>query len=579
MILLLAVARGSRAAFSGFPFEANTNAFIWEKAEADYDPIGQLYSGIVERCSVTRHMRATHWQDKRVAAPSIEENWTVYKGTSQTVVVAGGFTYTNLVTTYGIEQKINQLGPFTYSYTDDAGSHTGTGFPFVTRYFMHELDEKLFELMDSGQFVCTNEEQNGHFTNWFAQTVNGRHPDVFPTESSAGLFYRLGIGYTTNRTTNVWGFVTGGDAWFTRQPPATSEWAIAETHHTGGWTFVDQSAFMTNYYETAHPVLRYTGGDTGSLSALTVTIAGDMLTRGSQAISNAVETFAVTSENVGLSNYWFDVTNISVSGTWTSTGDVFAVMYTNRMVLYGSKQWRLTARDLDERFKVLRALQYTHTGHDHYQTQATGSDRQIRLYSYDNEPNWNEYRWGFRYSAASWTSATNDAVDAFKVYTNAAPVEYGRARPAALTYGERNSSSSFDAWCQSVQMTPWVTNLTDTISHCVQFYFCRHFAVTNWINISDPADWTDDLNDEGDAPPLEPLPFMYFGLRETSVWTTANSVTGTVFGQETIGEWCDVPPADDERRGKGWIIPVVTVTGGLGIRGEDHLIKWDFVYK
>jgi hypothetical protein len=60
-----------------------TNRYWWEESRSN-DVWGQLWSGVVERAEAVG-----------VSTPTNVETWTVFWGTSNTVVTNGGFVYTN----------------------------------------------------------------------------------------------------------------------------------------------------------------------------------------------------------------------------------------------------------------------------------------------------------------------------------------------------------------------------------------------------------------------------------------------------------------------------------------------------
>ena len=121
------------ADFTGFPLAGNTNVGSWYEATDVYDPFGQLYSGVVERCIITG-----------VSQPNVVETWTATWGTSSTVVTNayGVFTNTAVVTTNVV--TTNALGPFTYT---GQGGSTMTGTPYVTHAFVAAMDTAIASLI------------------------------------------------------------------------------------------------------------------------------------------------------------------------------------------------------------------------------------------------------------------------------------------------------------------------------------------------------------------------------------------------------------------------------------------------
>ena len=395
---LLLFAVSAFAGFDGFPLANNTNAPTWYEARELYNPIGQLYSGVVERCSVTT-----------VASPEIIETWIVSAGSSNEVetVVDGGVTnvYTNIVLLTQEITTTNQLAPFEYTCTDPSGTYSATGFPYLTHYFLDKLDDTIDALIP--KFLAGSLKTNGNFNAYFASVLPFENdPNIgglvhdFPTESKAGLFDRTGIGFATNLTTNVAGYVTGGTAYYTRQPPTTRNWLIAELHAaTNGWTDIDIGDFDIKYFNTnVFPIVTYIQGGTNSLATTSLTITGDALNTSNQTLFATSEIVSVSSTTTLCTVQWFDITSITTASTINNTGDVFAISYTNEIALYGDRPYRLYSSDLDERWTVLTNLVDTQCG-------------QVRFPAYLDDPQsirWNGYVNGRQETIAEAKSTVED---------------------------------------------------------------------------------------------------------------------------------------------------------------------------
>ena len=344
------------AGFTGFPLATSTNAGNWYEAQDLYQPVAQLYSGVVERCEFSG-----------VAVPSIVETWTVSAGSSNNIVTNGlpaaTNVYTNIVLLTDEITTTNQIGPFEYEYTDPSGTYTSTAYPYVTRAFMNALDTKINALIPyylDGS-VVTNGNWNSYFGIMSTNMPRSKSDEVYYEllrASKAGIFDREGIGTVRSTSTNDGGYVTGGLAYYTRQPATARNWLLSELHaSTNDWQFVDVGGFDTRMYETNMvPVIQYIQGGTNALATTSITLSGLALTHSNQTTYTTSEVVFVSSTTTVCALPWYDITNITTEAAINNTGDVFAVSYTNEIVLYGNRPYRLHATDLDERWVVLKNL-------------------------------------------------------------------------------------------------------------------------------------------------------------------------------------------------------------------------------
>jgi hypothetical protein len=347
-VAILLIAHNVFADFSGFPLASNTNAGNWYEARELYQPISQLYSGVVERCEWTG-----------VSQPNIIETWWVSAGSSNTV--SGAYTNTIILDTQ--VTTTNQIGAFEYTYTDPSGTYTNTAYTYLTRNFLHKLDEKIDALIP--YFVDWSVAVSNSYDDYFGEMAEKYHIDTkvwsdFLEASKAGIFDREGIGYVLPETitTNAGGYTTGGTAYYTRQPETRNNWLIGELHgSTSGWQYVDVGTLDTNMYSTNFlPVVQYIQGGTNALSTSSITITGLVLNVSNQTTYSTSEVVSVSSTTTPCVLPWYDITDITTAVDINNTGDVFAVLYTNEVVLYGERPYRLYAQDLDERYYVLKNL-------------------------------------------------------------------------------------------------------------------------------------------------------------------------------------------------------------------------------
>ena len=355
--LLLPCSVAAQVDMAGYPWGADGQTY--HEARETYNPLGQIVSGVVERCEVV----------PQVSMLNIVETWTCSAGTSNhygTATNVSG-TVTNLIpytNTYPIYTNIvvtNQVGPFEYTYTDTGGvERTGTSYPPVTRGFLHSLDSKIQQLIP--YFVCTNAAgEGGNMSSYFDLTYGDNiHPLGAPMESMGGLFSRNNIGYFTNMTEDSWGHTNGGSAWWTRTPAITSHWPLATAHYTGTWVQTRIGDFDTRYHEwDERPVLEYTSAGANPLSSLSVTVAGLVLNMTNQTTASDSEVVVVTSSNTPLTLPFWRVTSITPATAPPNTGDLFVAAWTSNVPLYGTQPYRLYVTDMNERARVLALLMWT----------------------------------------------------------------------------------------------------------------------------------------------------------------------------------------------------------------------------
>ena len=303
--------------------------------------VQEIYSSVVERCEAAG-----------IDPPNIVQTWQVDSGNTNYVYVDGGVTYTSVVPTYASVTTTNTIGTFV------SGGYTGQ--TFLTRSFVNSLDTKIEELIP--YFVITNEASGGNYLTWFNTELAVGFPDDFPMESQAGLFQREGIGFTTNLLTNSFGTVTSGEAYWTRQPPMTSHWVLAQAHYTkvGTWQSGYGNEFNRRYYGNVYPVIKYiTAGPNPQANTITVTLSGLQIQQSDQDLLGAYSIISVTTEYTPLSKYWYRVEWMVANGVAANTNDSIQIVYTNETVLYGDRPFLLYGRDFDERQKALNAMRWT----------------------------------------------------------------------------------------------------------------------------------------------------------------------------------------------------------------------------
>jgi hypothetical protein len=493
-------------------------------------PIATLYTAIVDRCSLTG-----------VSEPEIEQTWTLSGGSSNDVFfttnVTGGITnithYTNihLMTTNIL--TTNQFGPFEYSYTSPNESGTATGWPYVTHYCLDELDDTIDLLIP--EFLAGSLQTNGLYSHYFATYPTNSHGiryATLPDESKAGMFYRSGIGYATNLTTNAIGFVTGGDAWWTRQPPTIESWTLAEAHYTGAWVFVDVGDFDKRFYDDPSVECLYLPSGTNAVQAVSVTSTGLVLVISNQSTVVSSEVVSVSSGTNSMNGAWYSISNLTVSGGSPSTGDVVAIRWAGTFPMYGDYPYRLYADDLNERAQALRMLTTTeasvawYLGTNNYQ--APFADTNVYKYGKDSA----------RADSSTWADVKTGAEGDFDLFNPGAP-----ARRTSLSYAWRSTHPAH--WRRGAEGASSIWKLgaheTETnFPRSVDFYVLHDQSGTNTFY---------EFDNGGDSRITTNI-LLQYGFLESSATNQEMDVYSTTNGTiSTFPAWHSTTPTDPTNDG------------------------------
>lgn len=239
LLACLAAALPARGAFEGLPLAPSNTT--WASTRS-IGVVSQLWEAVQERCLVL---------SDRVSPMSIVENWTIqvgYSNTYQTTTWVTVISPTNSITNSVVWTNkfahlitfttTNQVGDVMLTISNSAyapwfmplstNSPTATtnvwlSLP-VTHAFLAELDAKIFEM--TPHFVNTNLAWGGSFDLWFSYDIAGSYPTNYPFLCKASVMEYANIGYRTNLVWSPYGYITGGDAWFTRQPALTNTWIL-----------------------------------------------------------------------------------------------------------------------------------------------------------------------------------------------------------------------------------------------------------------------------------------------------------------------------------------------------------------
>lgn len=439
----------SQAQFNGYPLATNyPNADINYLA-TNIHPVTQLYSAIVERVSIVDNGSAT------ITPLSLVNTYVCSAGTNTAVVTNGGWVTTNVYLYTTNVTVTNQFTPFAYTYSDLSGAHTATGMPFLTRGMISDMDNKVDELIP--YFMARSFSSNGAFGHYFTTNRNDKYlasPNfVLPMESKAGLFSRAGIGFATNLTTNKWGFINGGSAYYTKQPATTNLYLLAEGSYTSnGWATRDKYTLDLFYYKTHAPIIRYYQGGTNPLTSINIYVAGSYLKQDDQTTVATSKTYTVTASNTPLDLVWYAVTNISSASASFNTNDVYAVVYTNRQLTYGSAvdRYTLSANDFDERYRVLTNLCWTKYSAESYDHPGVNNVSTGRVYNGTYPDEWRFYGTNWAHALSQASNALADASN-WSVVTNAViqQSDYG-ARSAVEAFVENLGSNTHGIYISGV---------------------------------------------------------------------------------------------------------------------------------
>jgi hypothetical protein len=343
LLCLCAIPSIALAQWSGWPVPTNASFYTVETNHY----VAQLYSGLVERCTVAG-----------VSLPSIVDTWAVYGGVSNTVVVTNGVTITNFYPRTVNVSTTNVFQPFLYTYVDPVSSNTvtNTAYPRVKRDWITTWDTKFDTLI--GSFVITNLEAVNYNT-WFAGVSNLATSATPPMWTKTNLFLTLGIGFVTNTV-----------AQFTHTPAvAPADWLLAGLWSTGvsstAWTFKAFTDMGTNIHPrdaSTFPCAQYVPGGATSPTNLALTLAGRAWNSSGTGLVSQTEAITFTDTNpIVLAYTWEAVTGITCSAVRPNSNDAIRITYTNSPDLYASAApYRLYSDTLNERWQALDALRWTY---------------------------------------------------------------------------------------------------------------------------------------------------------------------------------------------------------------------------
>jgi len=278
--------------------------------------------------------------------------------------------YTNLAG----EVKTNHT-PLQYRNTSPGvGLQDTPVFPAIQNSLFYEAEDGAGDASKAEFFVRTNwARASFDFTiSWFQGVTNaaGGYPNgAFPMHFRDSLFLGAKVGTLRNTTTGATWFIAGqgqlpgqriGSSFYTMITNTPFNWLLGEAHWTnnvagtngtniGQWGFVTSGVSWHRNYamhdETIRPVLRFTGTNPGAMTVSGQAFVYPYATNAIPLFNDGHNPFTLVTTNetvtiagsgdVQLAGSYHSINSITgnVAGT---TGDVFAVLWTNNMDLYGA---------------------------------------------------------------------------------------------------------------------------------------------------------------------------------------------------------------------------------------------------
>lgn len=329
-----------------------------------------IYYGLVER-----HEIKSDYTDANTFGNDFTGTYQAFTGISSAVSILTNGIY---IVTNSLDTPIYESVTLTNDACFIPFVHEGyTNLPHVMRSHVVAMDD--IDTLPYIQFWESDGE--GLFEQYLNDAIADTNSttDNFPYIANPGVILTYtNAGYVTNRTYDALGTVDGSYWTYTRQPPTTQNWNLAEgyviTSNTTG--FRANTPLDYNHFGDEVPTLVYTAGGTNAYQSATWLIEGTVFdqldsatqrttTPDNQPTHATNETIVMAATNlVNLTYVWHNITNMSTTSTLTNTGDTWSVVYTNKVALYGSSDWVLDATDINERLSVVDGMRWTGNDED-----------------------------------------------------------------------------------------------------------------------------------------------------------------------------------------------------------------------
>lgn len=406
---------------------------------------------------------------------------------------------------------------------------------------------------------------DGLFNGWLnTPDANTNYPTVLPVTWEPGeIMSYTNIGYVTNITYDAFGLMTNTAWGWTRSPPTTQNWNVAEIYYGSNFVFREQVPLDYNHFDGVLPSFVFTAGSTNAFSNQTFTISGEVFSTydggrgfalpedaGDQDTINTSEVVSVTSTaTVSLVNSWQQITNIaSASGYTTSTGDTWSVVYADEVTLYGDMAWNLSATDHNERRSFVDALRWSYDDR-------TGFGSQTEL------------RW-VGTSTNSWADAKTNA-------ENATPSSTTGTRAERWTTGEISGGTvTWTATARAVAVSKDVERssihssarrMSPDYEHAIDLYYSVDIKDTGEAagvhvldTFSDSA-WLNKTNI------YQGVADVYLGYATQVDVGSTNELAGFIGSTNFPPTWCAEPMATNTPTSRGY----VGAANGMAV------IRWD----
>jgi hypothetical protein len=383
ILLFFLAVEVAKSDFTGFPVFTNSNA-----AGLYTNQIKQLFEAVKERSDL--------FLPSIYNANIITQRWTVFDS-FYTNQVAWSNSTTGATGTYFNTMFSNTVA-YTTNFADvieyvNSESENLTVQPHLTYSMMKAIDDRMFsffnffDVRNNRPVFINTAIMSGGITNWLSTSYTDYAVytnDTFVWSNAYNRFYggelplatlrdiqRVeGIGiWTVPPLIDAWGFITNGttNSGFIVQDFWTNSWPLAETgYYATNWHFKKISKFSavvdawSRYYEAIPPVVWASTASTSGWNTVTIEIKGSTINTNSQSIADGQSEeiqISATGTVYNLTNYWADITGISVSGSG-NTNDAITVAYQNPMTLYSSTAIprTLLADWINTRWKILKNL-------------------------------------------------------------------------------------------------------------------------------------------------------------------------------------------------------------------------------
>ena len=398
-------------------------------------------------------------------------------------------------------------------------------------------------------------------TNWFGPAT---YTELYPVKTNGFFLYVMAdtepgideeiyIGQVGR--TNWLSLPFFADQGFTNNTSSAVYW-----HDSLSLQFVEHVPMDYNHKDGLLPDVIFTGGgSTDAFVSVTLTITGsvfaaftatnnpDFQQQPNQDIEQAIEVVTISSTNpTPLTKGWQRVEYITASTT-ARDGDTYSVVYGETFPMYGSQDWTLSARDINERREFIDAMRWTY------------DDASFNtLWSFTTNRNnvWTGT------STNTWADAKSQA----EISTPTGSFEVNKAE--CYTTGSKDGNT-YIATAVSTRAVRYfgaaINGFSTNYEHVIDLYVMAvdaRLEETNGTHVFDPFDdsWIQDTNQYWG------YPNAYTGYTNELYLGTTNENAGWIGRTNFPPTWCD-EPGKSNPTSRGFRIINGAATFGI--------IKWD----